>query len=149
MPIKRILAVLLCVTRTAIKSMRFEEEKLVIGISPRTGQRCRCPHCNRKSPVHDRSTHPRRWRALDLGSTMTYLEYRTLRVRCPEHGIVTAAVPWTHHASRFTHAFEEQVAWLCVHCNRSVVSQLMRIDWKGVGPVCKRVYDRLDAAAGN
>ena len=41
------------------------------------------------------------------------------------------------------------MAWLCVHCNRSVVSQLMRIDWKGVGPVCKRVYDRLDAAAGN
>ena len=25
----------------------------------------------------------------------------------------------------------------------------MRIDWKSVGPVCKRVYDRLDAAAGN
>ena len=149
MPIKRILAVLLCVTCTVVKSMRLEEGRLVVSVAPRKGQRCRCPHCNRRSPVHDCSQSPRRWRTLDLGSTMAYLEYATLRVKCPEHGVVTASVPWAHHASRFTHAFEQQVAWLCVHCNRSVVAQLMRIDWKSVGPVCKRVYDRLDAEAGN
>lgn len=72
-----------------------------------------------------------------------------MRVECPIHGVVTASVPWAHHASRFAHVFEEQVAWLCVHCGRGVVANLMRIDWKSVGPVCKRVYDRLDAQAGN
>lgn len=149
MPIKRILATLLCVTRTVIESMKLEDGKLIICVSPRKGQRCRCPHCNRKSPVYDCSAFPRRWRTLDLGATITYLQYHTLRIRCPEHGVVTAAVPWAHHASRFTHAFEEQVAWLCVHCNRGAIAQLMRIDWKSVGPVCKRVYDRLDAASGN
>lgn len=84
-----------------------------------------------------------------MGATMTFIEYTTVRVKCPEHGVVTAAVPWAHHASRFTHAFEEQVAWLCVHCGRGAVAELMRIDWKSVGPVCKRVYDRLDAEAGD
>ena len=149
MPAKRILAALLCVTRTVIKSMRMEEGKLIVDVAPRKGQRCRCPHCGRKSPVHDCSQGPRRWRALDLGSTMAYLECATVRVKCPEHGVVTASVPWASHASRFTYAFEQQVAWLCVHCSRSVVAQLMRIDWKSVGPVCKRVYDGLDDEAGD
>lgn len=71
---------------------------------------------------------------------MTFIEYTTVCVKCPEHGVVIAAVPWAHHASRFTHAFEEQVAWLCVHCGRGAVAELMRIDWKSVGPICKRVY---------
>lgn len=149
MPFKRILAMLLCVTRTVIKSIRLEDDRLIIGCSPRKGQSCRCPHCRRKGPVYDCSPRPRRWRALDLGATMTFIEYPTLRVKCPVHGVVTAWVPWAHHASRFTHAFEQQVAWLCVHCNRSVVAQLMRVDWKSVGPICKRVYDRLDAQAEN
>lgn len=147
MPFKRILAKLLCVTRTVIESARLDGDRLVVACAPRKGQRRRCPHCGRKCPVHDCSPKPRLWRALDLGSTETYVEYATLRVRCPEHGVVTASVPWAHRASRFTHAFEEQVAWLCVHCDRSTVARLMRIDWKSVGPVCKRVYDRLDAQA--
>ena len=65
------------------------------------------------------------------------------------HGVATAAVPRANHASRFTRAFEQQVAWLCVHRNRSVIAQLMRIDWKSVGAACARVYDALDAEAGN
>lgn len=149
MPTKRILAALPGVTRTVIESIRLEEGALVVGVSPRKGQRRRCPHCNRRSPVHDRSPSPHRWRTLDLGPTKTCLEYRTLRVRCPVHGAVTAAVPWADHASRFARAFEQQVAWLCVHCNRSAVARLMRTDWKSVGAVCARVYDALDAEAGN
>lgn len=149
MSFKRILATLLSVTRTVIKSMRLEGDRLIISCSPRKGQSCLCPHCGKKAPVHDCSHTPRMWRSLDFGATKTYIEYPTLRVCCPKHGVVTAAVPWAHHASRFTHAFEEQVAWLCVHAGRTTVAELMRIDWKSVGPVCKRVYDRLDAAAGN
>ena len=80
---------------------------------------------------------------------MTFIEYKTVRVDCPEHGVVVAAVPWAHHASRFTDTFEEQVAWLCVHAGRGTVAELMRIDWKSVGPICKRVYDRLDKVAGD
>lgn len=80
---------------------------------------------------------------------MVFLEYALPRVDCPEHGVHAAGVPWAHHASRFTRDFEDWVAWLCVHCNRSTVAQLMRIDWKSVGGICRRVYDRLDAEAGN
>ena len=50
---------------------------------------------------------------------------------------------------RFARDFEEQVAWLCAHANRSVVAALMRIDWKSVGGICKRACDRLEAEAGS
>lgn len=146
---KRILARLLCVTRIAVKYVKFEGGCLIVGCAPRKGQACRCAECGKKAPVHDCSTEPRRWRSLDLGTTKTFIEYATVRVACPTCGTHVAAVPWAHHASRFTRAFEEQVAWLCVHCNRSVVASLMRIDWKSVGPVCGRVYERLDKACGN
>lgn len=149
MPIKRTPATLLCVTRTVMKSIGLEDDRLIIARLPRRGQRCRCPRCGQRRPVHDCSSDPRRRRALDLGATMTFIEYPTLRVRCPVHGVVAASVPWAHHASRFTHASEGQAAWLRIHRNRSVAAQLMRIDRKGVGPVCERVYDRLDAQAGN
>ena len=41
--------------------------------------------------------------------------------------------------SAYTSDFERQVAWLSVHAPRSAVSALMRVDWKSVGPICRRV----------
>jgi hypothetical protein len=41
--------------------------------------------------------------------------------------------------SAYTRDFERQVAWLSVHAPRSAVSALMRVDWKSVGPICRRV----------
>ena len=149
MSMNSLLKKLLGITLLVVKSARFEGGSLVISVRPRKSRLCRCCECGRKCPVHDVPPEPRRWRSLDLGSTMVYLEYALPRVSCPEHGVHAASVPWAHHLSRFTHDFEEQVAWLCVHANRSVVASLMRIDWKTVGPVCRRVYDRLEAQAGD
>ncbi len=60
-------------------------------------------------------------------------------MRCPEHGVVVCAVPWARHGSRFTHAFEQQVAWLAVNTSGSAVAELMRIAWRSVGAICERV----------
>lgn len=76
----------LCVARAAVKSIRLEDGKLVVSCTPRKGQRCVCPHCAVKRPVYDRSPTPRRWRALDLGATMTFVECAAVRVDCPVHG---------------------------------------------------------------
>lgn len=35
-----------------------------------------------------------------------------------------------------------------MHASRSAVSALMRVDWKSVGPVCKRVTGDLQAVQG-
>jgi transposase len=66
-------------------------------------------------------------------------------VSCPEHGVVVAAVPWADHNARFTRNFDEQAAWLAVHCSQSAVAELMRVSWRTVGWIMARVSRRLGA----
>jgi len=74
-----------------------------------------------------------------MGTTFAYVEAAAPRVRCRRHGVVVCAVPWACHGARFTRAFEDQVAWLAVHCSKSAVAQLMRVAWRTVGAICERV----------
>jgi transposase len=60
---------------------------------------------------YDRRGEARRWRSLDWGTTMIYLEAEVIRVSCPEHGVVVAHVPWARPRARHTYAFEDTVAW--------------------------------------
>jgi transposase len=80
------------------------------------------------------------------------VEAEAPRVVCRRHGVVVCAVPWARHKSRFTRAFEDQVAWLAVNCSRSAVAELMRIAWRTVGGICERVAGEaereLDLLAG-
>ena len=124
----------------------------MVAVRPHRRERGRCGLCGRRSPGFDRGEGRRRWRALDLGTTIAHLEADAPRVRCPEHGVVVGAVPWARHDSRFTRAFEEQVAWLAVNTSASAVAELMRTSWRSVGAICERVAQEvgrdLDLLAG-
>jgi len=121
-----------------------DERELVVSVRPDRRHRGRCGVCGRRSPGYDAGDGRRRWRALDLGSTLTYLEADAPRVRCKAHGVVVAQVPWADHGARFTRSFDDQVAWLAVECSRTAVSELMRIAWRSVGSVLTRVSRRLE-----
>lgn len=149
MSLKSLLSKLLMLALTVVKSCEFDGDDLIVSVRPRKSRLCRCPHCGRKAPVHDVPSDPRRWRALDLGQTKVYLEYRLPRVKCGECGVHAAGVPWARPVSRFTRDFEDQVAWLAVNCSKSAVSELMRIDWHTVGGICGRVYGDLEESAGD
>ena len=73
------------------------------------------------------------------GSTKAYVEAEAPRVDCRRHGVVVVGVPWARHGSRFTRAFEQQVAWLATHCSKTAVCELMRISWYTVGRIIERV----------
>jgi transposase len=79
---------------------------------------------------------------------MVHLSAHAPRVECPEHGVHVAHVPWARHKSRFTHAFEDTVAWLLARANKTVVANAMRIDWKSVGGIAARVKDDLEGKMG-
>ena len=97
-----------------VESVRDEAGDVVVSARPRKAAP-RCPVCGRRCRAYDRLP-PRRWRALDLGSSRCYVEHAPLRVECPEHGVRAGAVPWARSAaSRFTSAFEDEVAWLALH----------------------------------
>jgi len=147
---KRLLKMLLNIKTAVIESVRIEgfgdawSTNLIVSVRPTKGQIYRCPTCGKRSDYYDEGQGIRRWRALDLGVIRVYLQSRAPRVMCKEHGVIVASVPWAHHASRFTHDFEEWVSWLALNTTRSVVSEICRIDYKTVGPVISQVQARIE-----
>lgn len=149
----RLWARLLGVEGTVVEDVDFDDERgaLVVAVRPGFCERGRCGLCRRRCPGYDEGEGRRRWRALDLGSTLCYLEAEAPRVRCRRHGVVVAAVPWARHDARFTRSFDDQVAWLACECSKRAVSELMRVSWRTVGRIISRVaaekrarFDPLD-----
>jgi len=133
---------LLGLRRAVIEDVELDGDGvLVVSVRPRAGERGRCPHCRRRCAGYDWGEGRRRWRALDLGTTLCFLQAEAPRVQCARHGVVVAAVPWARHDSKFTRAFEDQVSWLAVNTSTTAVSELMRIAWRSVGWICARVTD--------
>ena len=97
------------------------------------------PHCRRRCPGYDQGDGRRRWRALDLQTTVCYVEADAPRVQCKVHEIVVAAVPWARHDAGFTRSFEDTGAWLTVNTSKTAICHLMRIAWRTVGSICARV----------
>jgi transposase len=136
----RVWAGLLGLQRAVIEDVWIGGEgEVVVAARPGWRERDRCGICRRRSPGFDLGDGRRRWRALDLGTTLAFVEAEAPRVTCRRHGVVVCAVPWARHNSRFTRAFEDQTAWLAVHCSKTAVGELMRIAWRTVGGILERV----------
>ncbi|MCA1699318.1 MAG: transposase, partial [Actinobacteria bacterium] len=132
---------LLGIERAVVEDVRVELETIVVSVRPRSREKHRCGVCGRRCPREDSGAGRRRWRALDLGTTLAYLEADAPRVYCKVHRVVVAQVPWARHDSRFTIAFEDQCCWLAVNTSKKAVAELMRVTWRTVGAICERVAD--------
>ncbi len=139
----KVWAHLLGIAGATVESVEFEGEDLVVRVRLDRRRRLRCGICGKPAKSFDQGGGERRWRALDLGSTRCFLKAQAPRERCQKHGVVVAWVPWADHGARSTRGFDDQVAWLAVYCNRSTVSELMRISWRTVGWIVARVSRRL------
>lgn len=135
---------------TVIENVVFEGDgagqRLVVHVRPMARERDRCGRCRRRCPRYDAGARRRRWRSLDHGTTMAFLEADAPRVACPQHGVVVAHVPWARHGAGHTRGFDQQVAWLATRCSKSAVTELMRIAWRTVGAIISRVWAETDAA---
>jgi transposase len=81
-----------------------------------------------------------------LGVVRAVLEAEAPRVRCRDHGMTVAAVPWARHDTGHTRGFNDQVAWLAVQCSKTAATYLMRIAWPAVGAIVTRVCADIDAS---
>ena len=140
-------AALLGVKKTVIERIEFDEDAdmLVAHVRPTSRARRRCGVCGRRCPGYDLGAGRRTWRTLDLGTIRAQLEADAPRVRCREHGVVVAAVPWARHDAGHTYAFDETVAWLATQSSKSTVTQLMRVAWRTVGSIIGRVWADVEA----
>jgi transposase len=145
----RVLARLLGVERAVVVGVLVEDDAVVVRVRPRRRDASRCGVCERRSRGYDRGEGARRWRALDLGAMKAYVEAEAPRVDCRRHGVVVVGAPWARHGSRFTRAFEQQVAWLATHCSKTAICELMRISWYTVGRIIERVVADEQARQGD
>ncbi len=94
----------------------------------------------------------RRWRTLDVHGKRCFLESDLPKIACPEHGKVTAAVPWARHDDRFTLPFEDHAAWAAAHMAWTRAAAGLRISWEALANIVARVAAdaaaRLDRLAG-
>jgi transposase len=126
---------------TRVESVAFDDEGLVADVAPTTTIP-RCSGCGcRVRAIYD--GRERCWRHLDLGGMRLVLRYGLRRVSCPRCGVVVELVPWAEPGSWFTQDFEEQVAYLAQTTDKTTVVTSMRVAWRTVGDIVRRVVDRF------
>jgi transposase len=126
---------------TIVVGVEFDVVGLVVDVRP-SNRIPRCSGCGRKVwGTYDRRR--RRWRHLDLAGMSLHLRYELRRVACRHcDGVRVEEVPWADPGLWFTRPFEDQVGYMAQRCDKSTVSDQMRIAWTTVGDIIRRVVDR-------
>jgi transposase len=119
--------------------------EVVVRVATRS-RRMSCPHCSFQTRQrYDRRCVDSRWRHLDLGGRRLVLRMRRRRLTCPDHGVVTEAVPFARPGAGFTRDFEDLVVWLVTKADKTTVATFARVAWRTVGTMCERVSaEKLD-----
>ena len=121
----------------SIATVTFSPEGLVLGLRRRAALPV-CPCGKRGSGVYDRSV--RRWRHLDWGVSKVWLEAEIRRLDCRRCGRVrTEQVPWARPKARHSRDFEDVVAWLAQHTDKTTIKTLLRSSWETIDGIVKRV----------
>lgn len=133
-----------------VVDVAFEPEGVQVHVRLRR-RRLICARCSYSTPWrYDIREVDSLWRHLDLGTHQLMVASRLRRLVCPDHGVVTEAVPFARAGSRFTRDFEDLVAWCAAKMDKTATCRLLRIAWRTVGVVCERVVagaidaDRLE-----
>src|SRR5664279_3705561 len=108
-------------------------EILVVAVRPDARSAGRCGTCRRRCPGYDCGT----------GTTRTFFEAAAPRVRCPEHGVLVAHVPWARPGAKCTYLLEDTCAWLAKNMALTAVTVFLRMSWRTVAAIVARVVQDL------
>lgn len=142
----RVLRRLFALTDTVIEDVDCDGDDVVVECRPVAAKKHRCGVCQRKCPRYDAGT-TRMWRHLDFWGHRTWLRSTPPRVRCPQHQVVVAAVPWARHGAGHSRDFDQTVAWMVSGTSKSTVSTYLRVGWRTVGQIMARVWADVDDPA--
>ena len=117
----------------SVASVTFTPEGIVVGLRRRRAKH-RCPCGWRTWAIYDRSV--RRWRHLDLGAARCFLEAEICRIECRRcQRVRTEEVPWARPGARHSRDFQDVVAWLAQHVDKTTITKLLRVSWEAVAKI--------------
>jgi transposase len=99
-----------------------------------------CPQCQQRMQIHD--YEERRWRHLDSCQFKTIIVSRVPKVRCPEHGSQTVAVPWAEKYTRFTRLFERLAIDVMLECSITGACSILGMSWDEADGIKQRAVKR-------
>jgi len=154
---------LLGVEQVVVEAVRFEpivavgggvgpvgrSAAVVVSVRPTAWWRRRCGRCLRRCPGYDQGRGGAVVAHVRCRACATFLEAAAPRVRCAEHGVTVAAVPWARHGAGHTRAFDDLVAWFATRMSKTALATYLRVGWATVGAIIARVMADADAAAGD
>jgi transposase len=84
-----------------------------------------CPQCGEWCGVH--GTVEKSWRHLNFWQHQTELHARCPRVKCEEHGVLQAELPWAWAGSGFTLMMEAIILLMCQQMPVAEVAQMLGV----------------------
>lgn len=97
--------------RVVKSEMDVAGRQLQLWLDFAAGSQFACPRCGEWCGVHD--TAEKSWRHLNFWQHQTELHARCPRVKCEEHGVLQAEVPWARAGSGFTLMMEAMIVLMC------------------------------------
>ena len=123
----------------------FEQTRLIVHAEPYKRLQGLCPHCMHKCAKNGyKQEKESTWRASNLIGIPVYIKYRPHRIFCPVHGSVNEYICWQDGNSRFTPAFNDEVAWLACRMSKLDISMFLGISWSTVGNCIQAAHKRLE-----
>jgi len=117
-------------------------QQVDIRVEHAEGTRFCCPECQKQLACYDH-TPSRKWRHLDTMQFKTMLNAAVPRVKCPEHGVKQANVPWAGKNSRFTLLFERfSIDVLLATQNVKGAQSILRTGWEQTWNIIRRAVER-------
>jgi len=105
-----------------------QPHELHLELRAERGAKYPCPVCGQFHPAHD--FKEKTWRHLNFFQHHCYIHAAVPRVKCPEHGVKLAEVPWARKGSAFTLLFEQAALALAREMPVSAAARLIEINDK-------------------
>ncbi|TDK58684.1 ISL3 family transposase [Sapientia aquatica] len=128
-------------------SLDMAKQQVDVFVEHPSGSRFKCPECAAECPVYDHLGE-RTWRHLDSCQFLTYLHAKPPRIKCPDHGVKQARLPWAEEGSRFTQLFEVLAIDMLRATTVKQAAQILRITWDQAWHLMERAVFRGRAAKG-
>lgn len=99
--------------------------ELHLEVKAERGSKYECPECGKSCSAHD--FEEKTWRHLNFFQHHCYIHASVPRVKCEQHGVKRAVVPWARKGSKFTLLFEQAALTLVREMPVSAAARIIEV----------------------